>query len=80
MKDYRTEKDGLRVTIWDDQEGIGLRFSEGMPLQRYTSEVILKDFGITATESGVATVDRVSKELTAYAAQHYPIEFAEMPT
>lgn len=76
--EYRTEKNGELITLWDDAEGVGLQFKEGESLQRYTSGVVLKDTAILSTEEGVAHLSKVQEALTAYAEAHYPKEFATL--
>lgn len=76
--EYRTERNGNLITLWDDTEGIGLQFKEGETLQAYTSGVVLRDTAILSTEEGVAHLSKVQAELTAYAEAHYPKEFAPL--
>jgi hypothetical protein len=78
MTKYSTEKDGKQITIWNDTERVGLRFMEGETLQRYSSQIVLADAQRTGTEEGVADVTKIREELTEYAEQHYPKEFAPL--
>lgn len=71
---YRVEKDGSRVTIWNDADGIGLQFKAGDRLQRYTSSLILKGYSLS-TEAAVKHLNEVQEQLTEYAATLYPKEF-----
>ena len=73
---YNIEKLDSHVVIWDDEEGIGLRFQEGDSMQRYTSEVIIKNPELLSTEDGYIRVNDVSEELRKYAETIYPKEFA----
>ena len=75
---YRTEKADGVVTLWDDTTGIGLRFNEGETLSRYTASAVIRDPSITTTEEGIATLDRVLKELSEKAEEEYPVEFAPL--
>lgn len=75
---YRTERNGNLITLWNDAEGIGLQFKEGETLQRYTSGVVIRDNAILSTEEGVAHLNKVQEELTAYAEIHFPKEFAPL--
>lgn len=75
---YRTEKDGNKITIWDDGKGVGLRFTEGETLQAYQSQVIIQNPATLATAEGVEALTRVQEEITCYATQHYPKEFAQI--
>ena len=77
---YRIEKDGDTITIWDDSEGIGLQFKEGETLQRYNSSLVLNDFSILETESGIEHVKAISRLLNEYAAELYPLEFEPIKT
>lgn len=70
MSKYRIEENGEKVTVWDDGAGVGLRFTKGDTLQRYTSELIT-----TGETSDVATLSAISNALTDYAATLYPFEF-----
>ena len=78
MAKYRTEKDGKQITIWNDTEGIGLRFMEGEPLQKYKASVVIADIDRTGTEEGVADVTKITQDLTRYAEEQYPKEFAPL--
>lgn len=78
MAKYRTEKDGSQMTIWNDTEGVGLRFMEGETLQRYEASLIVTDPSRLGTEKGVADVTRVKDEITRYAEEAYPKEFAPL--
>lgn len=75
---YKTERNGNLITIWDEKEGIGMQFKKGESLQRYVSEVVLKETSILSTEEGIAKVSKTQEELTAYAEEHYPQEFGEI--
>lgn len=77
MEKYRTEKNGSLVTIWNDTDGIGLQFTEGDTLQRYTSSIVLKGYSLS-TEEAVRHLNEVQSELTEYASTLYPKEFAPM--
>lgn len=77
---YRIERDGTTITIWDDKEGIGLQFKEGENLQRYSSSLVLKDFSILETESGIEHVKVISRLLNEYAAKIFPFEFRPLKT
>lgn len=74
---YRVEKDGSKVTIWSDADGIGLQFTAGDSLQRYTSSLVLKGYSLS-TEAAVKHLNEVQEQLTEYAATLYPKEFKEM--
>ena len=75
MAQYRTEQDGDKITVWDDTVGVGLRFTQGDTLQRYTSELIITD-----ETTDVATLSEISNALTDYAAQLFPYEFGTIKT
>lgn len=84
MEQYRKEQDGATVTIWYDhtnEQGdncpcVGLRFTEGDTLQRYTSEIVLTDLGLFYTNlRGAGWLSEISNALSDYAAQQYPKEF-----
>lgn len=70
MEQYRIEQDGNQITIWNDTAGVGLRFTQGETLQRYTSELIT-----TGKTTDVETLSNISAVLTDYAAKRYPMEF-----
>lgn len=74
---YRVEKDGSKVTIWSDADGIGLQFTAGDSLQRYTSSLVLKGYSLS-TEAAVRHLNEVQEQLTEYAATLYPKEFKKM--
>lgn len=78
--DYRTERNGSLITLWDDTEGIGLQFKEGETLQGYTSGIVVRDDGIFTTEEGIAHLSEVTEALTAFAEAHFPKEFAPLRT
>ena len=75
---YKIEKNGTAVTITDVISGIGLCFTEGKSLQRYTASIYVPDTSIMQTEEGVRIVGEISQELKAYAAEKFPEEFAEI--
>lgn len=75
---YKIEKNGTAVTVTDVSTGIGLCFSEGKSLQRYTASLYVPDTSIMQTEEGVRVVGEISQELEAYAAEKFPDEFAEI--
>lgn len=73
---FRTERDGNRLTIWDDAEGVGLQFTEGEDMQAYTYEVIIKNVGMLSTKKGITRAADALRVLRAFAEVHYPNEFA----
>ena len=85
MEKYRIEQNGETVTIWYDHTNettgencpcVGLRFTQGETLQRYTSEIVLTDLGLFYTNlRGAEWMSEISNALTDYAAQQYPKEF-----
>lgn len=79
MKKYRVENDGSKVIIWNDADGIGLQFTAGGTLQRYTSSIVIKGYSLS-TEATVRHLDEVQEQLTEYAATLYPKEFAPLKT
>ena len=90
MEQYRIEQNGETVTIWYDHTNettgdacpcVGLRFTQGETLQRYTSEIILTDLGVFYTNlNGGDWLSKLSNALTDYAAERYPKEFAHLNT
>lgn len=78
MKEYKTEKNGKLVTLWDEAEGIGLQFEEGETFAGLTASVVIRDWSILETEDGVKQVSEVSNELREYARANYPNEFKEL--
>ncbi len=79
MKDYRIEREGSSVIIWDDDLGVGLSFQEGVGMQRYLSGVCLKDRKLYESEEGLETVGKCVDRLTAFASEKWPMEFEEIP-
>ena len=75
---YKIEKNGKAVTITDVSTGIGLCFTEGESLQRYTASLVVPEISIMETEDGVRRVGEISRELEEYATGIYPKEFAEI--
>lgn len=75
---YKIEKNGTPVTITDVSTGIGLCFTEGESLQRYTASIVVPEISIMETEDGVRRVGEISRELEEYATGIYPKEFAEI--
>lgn len=77
MKEFREEREGSQITIWNEEKGVGLRFIEGEPLQEYTSDLIMKDpTEFTQTDDGLITLTRIRKNLVKYASGKYPKEFS----
>ena len=74
---YRVEKDGSKVTIWNDTDGIGLQFTVGDILQRYNSSIVVKGYSLS-TKAAVKHLNEVQEQLTEYAATLYPKEFTKM--
>ena len=85
MEQYRIEQNGDTVTIWYDHEHegkgdispcVGLRFTQGDTLQRYTSEIVLTDLGLFYMNlNGAEWLSNLSNALTDYAAERFPYEF-----
>lgn len=78
IKEYKIEKKGTAVTITDVSTGIGLCFTEGEPMQRYTASLFVPEISIMETEDGMKQIGEISQELTEYAAVKFPKEFAEI--
>lgn len=79
MKDFKEEKTGSQITIWDDEKRVGLKFTEGERLQAYTAELIVDEpERFCQTEEGIKTLSDISDELTEYATKKYPKEFAPL--
>lgn len=76
MDKYKTETNGNQITIWNETEGVGLQFTEGEPLQRYTASIVLRDTTSLSTEEGVKEITEIQAALTRYAEEQYPKEFA----
>lgn len=76
--EYKIEKDGTKVKITDVSTGIGLCFTEGETMQRYTASLFVPEVSIMETEEGVRRVGEISRELEEYAAGMFPKEFAEI--
>lgn len=76
--DYRTETNGDTITLWNDDEGIGLQFKKGERLQRYQSSLIVKDPSLMETGGGIVHLNEVGAALTLYAIENYPEEFKEI--
>lgn len=79
MEQYKIEKDGDTITVWDTGSIIGLRFKSGERLQLYTSELVIR------SESRLASVDaltlsRANDRLTQFAIERFPDEFGEIDT
>ena len=76
--EYRVKKEGQTIEIWDDKAAVGIRFTEGESLQRYTHEVLLVNPEMTADEAGLAIINQCAKDLTEYAAKKWQKEFKEI--
>ncbi len=76
--DYRIERNGSQITVWDDHFGVGLRFNEGESLQRYESCIVLMNPLLSENEAGMAIINFCQKELTQYASQGWLEEFQEL--
>lgn len=74
----RATTDNGKVTLWDEESGVGLQFTEGESLQRYNSAIVLADPDKATTEAGVEEISRISELLTDEAAALYPMEFAPL--
>lgn len=82
---YRIEEKGDQITVWFDHEHdnkddrcpcVGLRFTKGDPLQRYTSVLVLTDLGqFYLNQNGIEWLNDLCNALTDYAATLYPFEF-----
>lgn len=72
---YRVEEDGTSRTIWDDEEGIGLRFTKGERLSRHLAEIVLKDSDRMSTEEGMRILEEVHRRLLSFAEERFPEEF-----
>lgn len=69
-----SEEDGTR-TIWDDSEGIGLRFRKGERLSLHLGEIIIKDPEKISTEDGMRRLDETRSRLLSFARVQFPDEF-----
>lgn len=78
MEKYEIEKNGSQITIWNETREVGLCFTEGEPLQRYKATIAAADTNRVGTEEGVADINKVIEDLTLYAEEHYPKEFAPL--
>lgn len=78
MAKYTTEKNGSQITIWNETKEIGLCFMEGEPLQRYKATITVADINRVGTEDGVTDLNKVVADLTLYAEERYPKEFAPL--
>ncbi len=78
MNEYNEEKDGKQVTLWNETEGVGLRFMEGEPLQRYEAAIEVRDTTRLTTEEGIKGVNALVEELNKEAERRYPKEFAPL--
>lgn len=76
--EYKIERDGVKVKITDVATGVGLCFTEGETMQRYTASLFVPEVSIMETEEGVRRVGEISRELEEYAAGMFPKEFAEI--
>lgn len=74
----KIERDGAKVKITDVATGVGLYFTEGETMQRYTASLFVPEVSIIETEEGVRRVGEISRELEEYAAGMFPKEFAEI--
>ncbi len=77
--DYKVEKDGGEITVWDEAAAVGVRFHEGETMQRYLSAIVLPPWK-ELTERDLERIGRVSNEITAWCAERWPREFAELKT
>lgn len=78
MNEYNEEKDGKQVTLWNETEGVGLRFMEGEPLQRYKAAVEVRDTARLTTKEGIKGINTLVEELNKEAERKYPNEFAPL--
>ncbi len=78
MAEYTTEKNGSQVTIWNETKEVGLCFTEGEPLQRYKATIAVADINQVDMENGVTDLNKVVEEITQYAEERYPKEFAPL--
>lgn len=72
---YRIEKEGDKITFWNDTAGVGIRFQEGEMLSRYTHEILLKDMSLLTTTEKIKTMEQAVAGLKKAAAAAYPKEF-----
>lgn len=72
---YRTEQNGNLITLWDDNERVGIQFKQGEILQRYTLNVMVIDTPKLSTLEGINAMNKATEALITYAEKHYPHEF-----
>lgn len=77
MEQYKIEKDGDTITVWDTGSIIGIRFTKDGTLQRYVSELVMR------SESPLATIDvlslsRISDQIKKFAIEYFPSELGEI--
>lgn len=71
-------KQGNTITLMDEVRGVGIQFTEGETLQRYTAALVMADTDRLNTPEGVEEVSRIQAELIEEAAKRHHKEFAEM--
>lgn len=79
---YRIEKKDSHTILWDEESGVGLQFTEGERLQRYSAAIVMDEAQIQerlSTGLGVIQTADLAARLKDEAEKLYPMEFAEMP-
>ena len=75
--EYKIERDGGEVTVWNEAAAVGLRFTEGETLQLYTCAIVLPPWK-ELTQRDLERIQRVSNEIKDYCSEKWPREFAPL--
>ena len=73
--EFRVEEDGELITIWDDSEGIGIRFEKGDRLAQYRLNDIVENRTILTTDEGMRKLNETRHRLLSFARERFPREF-----
>lgn len=71
MADYREQKRGNLIILWDEAEGIGIRF-ELHPDKKREYSLALKDINLLMRHSMTGKITGIVQRIKAYAEIKYP--------
>ena len=77
--EYKIEREGGEVTVWDEAAGVGVRFTEGETMQRYLCGIVMPALD-EMHAADFESIIGVSKAIVAWCAERWPREFAELQT
>ena len=75
--EYKIQRDGGEITVWDEAAAVGLRFYEDEPLQLYKCAIVLPPWKVLKPRD-LERITHVTEAITEFCKEKWPREFAEI--